>query len=157
MKKLLLLSFAALAALSLTACSNKSETKNPSSSSSNSSETKSSSSTSSSSSSSSETKKSSSSEKAKSSWTQEIYDSIQVATTGVGADGSITYSGGTPYADIEAKVGKPTTTSESSVGNQTTVMVNWTSISWTGGKNESVSIFYDKTSGQITNKSKISA
>ncbi|KEY63757.1 hypothetical protein [Lactococcus cremoris] len=100
---------------------------------------------------------SSSSEQPKSGWTQEIYDSIVSATANFNNDGTMAYSGGTPYADIEAKVGKPTTTSESSIGDQTLVTVNWTSVSWTKGSTESVTVQYDKASGQITSKSKFNA
>lgn len=100
---------------------------------------------------------SSSSEKAKSGWTQEIYDSITSATTGINGDGSISYSNGTPYADIEAKVGKPDTTSEASVGNQTTVVANWTSISWIKGETQSITVQYDKATGQIISKSKFNS
>lgn len=100
---------------------------------------------------------SSSSEKQKSGWTQEIYDSITSAQTNINDDGTMSYSGGTPYAEIEAKVGKPDTTSESSIGNQTIVTVNWTSISWTKGSTESITVQYDKESGQITSKSKFNA
>ena len=67
------------------------------------------------------------------------------------------YSGGTPYAEIEAKVGKPDTTSESSIGNQTIVTVNWTSISWLKGETQSITIQYDKATGQITSKSKFNS
>ena len=97
---------------------------------------------------------SSSSEKPKSGWTQEIYDSITSAQTNINDDGTMSYSGGTPYAEIEAKVGKPDTTSESSIGNQTIVTVNWTSISWLKGETQSITIQYDKATGQITSKSK---
>lgn len=100
---------------------------------------------------------SSSSDKPKSGWTQEIYDSIVAATTNVNNDGTLAYSGGTPYADIEAKVGKPDTTSESSIGNQTSVIANWTSISWTKGTTQSITIQYDKASGQVTSKSKFNS
>lgn len=100
---------------------------------------------------------SSSSEKQKSGWTQEIYDSITSAQTNINDDGSISYSGGTPYAEIEAKVGKPDTTSESSIGNQTTVLANWTSISWLKGETQSITIQYDKATGQITSKSKFNS
>ncbi|AWN65494.1 hypothetical protein LL14B4_04620 [Lactococcus lactis subsp. lactis] len=100
---------------------------------------------------------SSSSEKPKSGWTQEIYDSIASAQTNFNDDGTMAYSGGTPYAEIEAKVGKPDTTSESSVGNQTTVLANWTSISWVKGETQSISIQYDKATGQITSKSKFNS
>ncbi|CDI45909.1 hypothetical protein BN927_02071 [Lactococcus lactis subsp. lactis Dephy 1] len=100
---------------------------------------------------------SSSSEKPKSGWTQEIYDSITSAQTNINDDGTISYSGGTPYAEIEAKVGKPDTTSESSIGNQTIVTVNWTSISWLKGKTQSITIQYDKATGQITSKSKFNS
>lgn len=93
---------------------------------------------------------SSSSEKPKSGWTQEIYDSITSAQTNINDDGTMSYSGGTPYAEIEAKVGKPDTTSESSIGNQTIVTVNWTSISWLKGETQSITIQYDKATGQIT-------
>ncbi|MGF2203678.1 hypothetical protein [Lactococcus lactis] len=100
---------------------------------------------------------SSSSEKPKSGWTQEIYDSITSAQTNFNDDGTMAYSGGTPYAEIEAKVGKPDTTSESSIGNQTTVMANWTSISWIKGETQSITIQYDKATGQITSKSKFNS
>lgn len=100
---------------------------------------------------------SSSSEKQKSGWTQEIYDSITSAQTNINDDGSISYSGGTPYAEIEAKVGKPDTTSESSIGDQTTVLANWTSISWLKGETQSITIQYDKATGQITSKSKFNS
>ena len=100
---------------------------------------------------------SSSSEKPKSGWTQEIYDSITSAQTNINDDGTMSYSGGTPYAEIEAKVGKPDTTSESSVGDQTTVLANWTSISWTKGETQSITIQYDKATGQITSKSKFNS
>lgn len=100
---------------------------------------------------------SSSSEKPKSGWTQEIYDSITSAQTNFNDDGTMAYSGGTSYAEIEAKVGKPDTTSESSIGNQTTVMANWTSISWIKGETQSITIQYDKATGQITSKSKFNS
>ncbi|MGN2263636.1 hypothetical protein ACS0U9_11285 [Lactococcus lactis] len=100
---------------------------------------------------------SSSSEKPKSGWTQEIYDSITSAQTNINDDGTMSYSGGTPFAEIEAKVGKPDTTSESSVGDQTTVLANWTSISWTKGETQSITIQYDKATGQITSKSKFNS
>ncbi|RZI47980.1 hypothetical protein [Lactococcus kimchii] len=100
---------------------------------------------------------SSSSEKPKSGWTQEIYDSVVSAKTNFNDDGTIAYSGGTPFAEIEAKVGKPDTTSESSVGDQTTVLANWTSISWTKGETQSITIQYDKATGQITSKSKFNS
>ncbi len=100
---------------------------------------------------------SSSSEKQKSGWTQEIYDSITSAQTNINDDGTMSYSGGTPYAEIEAKVGKPDTTSESSIGNQTIVTVNWTSISWLKGETQSITIQYDKATGQITSKSKFNS
>lgn len=100
---------------------------------------------------------SSSSEKPKSGWTQEIYDSITSAQTNINDDGTMSYSGGTPYAEIEAKVGKPDTTSESSIGNQTIVTVNWTSISWLKGETQSITIQYDKASGQVTSKSKFNS
>ncbi|MGV9079343.1 hypothetical protein [Lactococcus lactis] len=100
---------------------------------------------------------SSSSEKPKSGWTQEIYDSITSAQTNINDDGTMSYSGGTPYAEIEAKVGKPDTTSESSIGNQTIVTVNWTSISWLKGETQSITIQYDKATGQITSKSKFNS
>lgn len=100
---------------------------------------------------------SSSSEKPKSGWTQEIYDSITSAQTNFNDDGTMTYSGGTSYAEIEAKVGKPDTTSESSIGDQTTVLANWTSISWLKGETQSITIQYDKATGQITSKSKFNS
>ncbi|UMU17970.1 hypothetical protein [Lactococcus lactis] len=100
---------------------------------------------------------SSSSEKPKSGWTQEIYDSITSAQTNINDDGTMSYSGGTPYAEIEAKVGKPDTTSESSIGDQTIVTVNWTSISWLKGETQSITIQYDKATGQITSKSKFNS
>lgn len=100
---------------------------------------------------------SSSSEKPKSGWTQEIYDSITSAQTNFNDDGTMAYSGGTPYAEIEAKVGKPDTTSESSIGDQTTVLANWTSISWIKGETQSITIQYDKATGQITSKSKFNS
>lgn len=100
---------------------------------------------------------SSSSEKPKSGWTQEIYDSVVSAKTNFNDDGTMAYSGGTPFAEIEAKVGKPNTTSESSVGDQTTVLANWTSISWTKGETQSITIQYDKATGQITSKSKFNS
>lgn len=100
---------------------------------------------------------SSSSEKPKSGWTQEIYDSITSAQTNINDDGTMSYSGGTPYAEIEAKVGKPDTTSESSIGDQTTVLANWTSISWLKGETQSITIQYDKATGQITSKSKFNS
>ena len=100
---------------------------------------------------------SSSSEKPKSGWAQEIYDSITSAQTNFNDDGTMTYSGGTSYAEIEAKVGKPDTTSESSIGNQTIVTVNWTSISWLKGETQSITIQYDKATGQITSKSKFNS
>ncbi|MBD5854854.1 hypothetical protein [Lactococcus lactis] len=100
---------------------------------------------------------SSSSKKPKSGWTQEIYDSITSAQTNINDDGTMSYSGGTPYAEIEAKVGKPDTTSESSIGNQTIVTVNWTSISWLKGETQSITIQYDKATGQITSKSKFNS
>lgn len=100
---------------------------------------------------------SSSSEKPKSGWTQEIYDSITSAQTNINDDGTMSYSGGTPYAEIESKVGKPDTTSESSIGNQTIVTVNWTSISWLKGETQSITIQYDKATGQITSKSKFNS
>lgn len=100
---------------------------------------------------------SSSSEKPKSGWTQEIYDSVVSAKTNFNDDGTMAYSGGTPFAEIEAKVGKPDTTSESSVGDQTTVLANWTSISWTKGETQSITIQYDKATGQITSKSKFNS
>lgn len=100
---------------------------------------------------------SSSSEKPKSGWTQEIYDSITSAQTNINDDGTMSYSGGTPYAEIEAKVGKPDTTSESSIGNQAIVTVNWTSISWLKGETQSITIQYDKATGQITSKSKFNS
>ena len=100
---------------------------------------------------------SSSSEKPKSGWTQEIYDSITSAQTNINDDGTMSYSGGTPYAEIEAKVGKADTTSESSIGNQTIVTVNWTSISWIKGETQSITIQYDKATGQITSKSKFNS
>ena len=100
---------------------------------------------------------SSSSEKPKSGWTQEIYDSITSAQTNINDDGTMSYSGGTPYAEIAAKVGKPDTTSESSIGNQTIVTVNWTSISWLKGETQSITIQYDKATGQITSKSKFNS
>lgn len=100
---------------------------------------------------------SSSSEKPKSGWTQEIYNSITSAQTNINDDGTMSYSGGTPYAEIEAKVGKPDTTSESSIGNQTIVTVNWTSISWLKGETQSITIQYDKATGQITSKSKFNS
>ncbi|MGP4907956.1 hypothetical protein [Lactococcus lactis] len=100
---------------------------------------------------------SSSSEKQKSGWTQEIYDSVVSAKTNFNDDGTMAYSGGTPFAEIEAKVGKPDTTSESSVGDQTTVLANWTSISWTKGETQSITIQYDKATGQITSKSKFNS
>lgn len=99
----------------------------------------------------------SSSEKPKSGWTQEIYDSVVSAKTNFNDDGTMAYSGGTPFAEIEAKVGKPDTTSESSVGDQTTVLANWTSISWTKGETQSITIQYDKATGQITSKSKFNS
>ena len=89
--------------------------------------------------------------------TQEIYDSITSAQTNINDDGTMSYSGGTPYAEIEAKVGKPDTTSESSIGNQTIVTVNWTSISWLKGETQSITIQYDKATGQITSKSKFNS
>lgn len=98
---------------------------------------------------------SSSSEKAKDGWTQSIYDSIVSAKTEINSDGTITYTGGTPYADIEAKVGKPDTTSESSVGDMTTILANWTSTSFIKGETQSITITYDKATGQITAKSKV--
>ncbi|MDN5426353.1 MAG: hypothetical protein L0J96_11450 [Lactococcus lactis] len=100
---------------------------------------------------------SSSSEKPKSGWTQEIYDSITSAQTNINGDGTLSYSGGTSYAEIEAKVGKPDTTSESSIGDQTIVTVNWTSISWLKGETQSITIQYDKATGQITSKSKFNS
>ena len=100
---------------------------------------------------------SSSSEKPKSGWTQEIYDSITSAQTSINGDGTLSYSGGTSYAEIEAKVGKPDTTSESSIGDQTTVLANWTSISWLKGETQSITIQYDKATGQITSKSKFNS
>ena len=100
---------------------------------------------------------SSSSEKPKSGWTQEIYDSITSAQTNINNDGTLSYSGGTPYSEIEAKVGKPDTTSESSIGDQTIVTVNWTSISWLKGETQSITIQYDKATGQITSKSKFNS
>ena len=100
---------------------------------------------------------SSSSEKPKSGWTQEIYDSITSAQTNINDDGTMSYSGGTPYAEIEAKVGKPDTTSESSIGNQTIVTVNWTSISWLKGETQSITIQYDQATDQITSKSKFNS
>lgn len=100
---------------------------------------------------------SSSSEKPKSGWTQEIYDSVVSAKTNFNDDGTTAYSGGTPFAEIEAKVGKPDTTSESSIGDQTTVLANWTSISWTKGETQSITIQYDKATGQITSKSKFNS
>lgn len=100
---------------------------------------------------------SSSSEKPKSGWTQEIYDSVVSAKTNFNDDGTMAYSGGTPFASISAKVGKPDTTSESSVGDQTTVLANWTSISWTKGETQSITIQYDKATGQITSKSKFNS
>ena len=100
---------------------------------------------------------SSSSEKPKSGWTQEIYDSVVSAKTNFNDDGTMAYSGGTPFAEIEAKVGKPDTTSESSIGNQTIVTVNWTSISWLKGETQSITIQYDKATGQITSKSKFNS
>lgn len=100
---------------------------------------------------------SSSSEKPKSGWTQEIYDSVVSAKTNFNDDGTMAYSGGTHFAEIEAKVGKPDTTSESSVGDQTTVLANWTSISWTKGETQSITIQYDKATGQITSKSKFNS
>jgi hypothetical protein len=100
---------------------------------------------------------SSSSEKPKSGWTQEIYDSVVSAKTNFNDDGTMAYSGGTPFAEIEAKVGKPDTTSESSVGDQTTVLANWTSISWTKGETQSITIQFDKATGQITSKSKFNS
>jgi hypothetical protein len=99
----------------------------------------------------------SSSEKPKNGWTQEIYDSIVVAKMDFDANGNMSYSGGTPFTDIESKVGKPDNTSESSVGDQTTVTVTWSSVSWTKGTMESITIQYDKTSGQITSKNKFNA
>lgn len=103
------------------------------------------------------TSSSSSSEKPKSGWTQEIYDSITSAQTNFNDDGTMAYSGGTSYAEIEAKVGKPDTTSESSIGDQTTVLANWTSISWLKGETQSITIQYDKATGQITSKSKFNS
>lgn len=97
------------------------------------------------------------SEKQKSGWTQEIYDSITSAQTNINDDGTMSYSGGSPYAEIEAKVGKPDTTSESSIGNQTIGTVNWTSISWLKGETQSITIQYDKATGQITSKSKFNS
>ncbi|WP_285011977.1 hypothetical protein [Lactococcus formosensis] len=99
----------------------------------------------------------SSSEKPKNGWTQEIYDSITVAKMDFDANGNMSYSGGTPYADIEAKVGKPDSSSETSVGDQTTVTATWSSVSWTKGTMESITVQYDKTSGQITSKNKFNA
>ncbi|MDG4962964.1 hypothetical protein OGZ33_01755 [Lactococcus lactis] len=107
--------------------------------------------------SSSQANSSSSSEKPKSGWTQEIYDSITSAQTNFNDDGTMAYSGGTSYAEIEAKVGKPDTTSESSIGDQTIVLANWTSISWIKGETQSITIQYDKATGQITSKSKFNS
>jgi hypothetical protein len=80
-------------------------------------------------------------------WTKDIYDSITQAT----ADYMKTptaYTGGTLFADIVTKVGNPTSTTESG----DTATASWTSVT-TDNNSKSITLIYDKTSGQITNKS----
>lgn len=90
-------------------------------------------------------------------WTQDIYDSIKVADSKFSADYStMEYSGGTLYSDIELKVGKPTSTTSLGVSGEESVTASWTSLDFSGdGKSLSITVSYDKGSGQITAKNKV--
>jgi hypothetical protein len=127
MKKFILVAATGLSLLALTACSASSSSNSSKSSSAKSSST------------------------ATSKFTQAIYDSITAASTNFDASGNLTYSGGTDYATIEAQVGKPSTSSETTINNQATVTATWSDINF-GGKSQTVIIQYDKSSGQITSK-----
>ena len=90
-------------------------------------------------------------------WTQEIYDSLTASILKMNeATYKMEYTGGTPYAGLEDKVGKPDSTSSSSLGGGDEIITNsWTTIDWLNkGKSTSVIIQYNKASGLITSKSK---
>lgn len=90
-------------------------------------------------------------------WTQEIYDSLTASTLKMNeATYKMEYTGGTPYVGLEDKVGKPDSTSSSSLGDGDEIITNsWTTIDWLNkGKSTSVIIQYNKASGLITSKSK---
>lgn len=89
-------------------------------------------------------------------WSQEIYDSIVTAESNFNADYSkIEYSGGTPYSEIEEKVGAPTSTNSTDINGEESITASWTTLDFSGdGKSLSITITYDKESGQITAKNK---
>lgn len=98
---------------------------------------------------------SSSSEPAKK-LTQQIYDTIKSATTDITGSGKLTYSGGSKFSDLVKQIGEPSSTSEVSIGDATTVTAIWSDLSYSfssGSKFVVLSVSYDKASGQITSKS----
>jgi hypothetical protein len=86
-------------------------------------------------------------------WTQEIFDGIDVAELNIGADGSMSYSGGSKFSELVSKVGDPDSTSESTIAGTTTVIAIWSKVSWTGGDSQVITLSYDKDSDEITSKS----
>lgn len=89
-------------------------------------------------------------------WTQEIYDSITTAETSFDDNYNLQYTGGTQFSEIEAKVGAPSSTTSAAMNDSESITASWTTLDFSGnGKSLSISITYDKNSGQITSKSKI--
>lgn len=83
-------------------------------------------------------------------WSQDIYDSVVPATENYDENtDKSTYTDGTKYADLEAKVGKPTsTTSYTDESGMTTVYADWDSPDSSDAFLE-IEVSYDKTTGQI--------
>jgi|GEM_PF-3614258 len=90
-------------------------------------------------------------------WTEEIYNSIATAESKFSADySSIEYSGGTMYSEIESKVGEPSSTTSIDMSGRESVTASWTTLDFSGnGESLSITITYDKDSGQITSKNKL--
>lgn len=90
-------------------------------------------------------------------WSQDFYDSIVAAESNFSDDYSnIEYSGGTQFSEVEAKVGEPTSSSSIDVNGKELTTASWTTFDFSdNNKSLSITITYDKESGQITSKNKM--
>ena len=87
-------------------------------------------------------------------WSRAYYDSIEVATANYKKDGiTATYSGGTLYADVVAKVGKPAYVDSSKDKHFTVKAATFTNKKRDKhGRSVFITIQYDTKTGRVTEK-----
>jgi hypothetical protein len=85
-------------------------------------------------------------------WTQELYESIQVATKNYSGDSSrVTYSDGTLYDELSKQISNPKSTDSYTYDDATTITVDWSS-PYEMDCTVFITIEYDEETNMVTRK-----